>query len=418
MQKITTAIFAFALALGAMAQVSQPATKLQTGFCRVQNYKTGRYAYICDNTGKAVINTTSYDMGAVALYQVNARDRFSDPASVVYVEPVAHKHNIFSQNTSFYEIAGNHYVQIQDGITAEDGTPTFKITPLYAGTDYYVIDNNSGTSENTQNYRSKADAKDMKSITGSSENAMYWIQHPVSEESDEYLGIESSEEMKVGDKYYKPYIIGFPISFANPTTKAYYVTKTDKGEYVMKAIKGIVPANTPIIIESTTSHASENRVILHSPYEVNLPGCITDNVLVGQYFCYDSHGTTAYKLFSSSTMRVLAVKDGQLTFTNDIDEEGNVHTTLMKVDPYTRKPALLANSCYLSVADGTPASLALAIESGSTLENYVEKYRSDMSHIVRMMLQPDKADPAVADFNDDGLVTIKDLVILIDRLKK
>ena len=48
--------------------MAQRALSITDGFYRVQNFKTGRYAFICDNTGGLVAENTDVDMGAIALF--------------------------------------------------------------------------------------------------------------------------------------------------------------------------------------------------------------------------------------------------------------------------------------------------------------------------------------------------------------
>ena len=59
------------------------------GFYRVQNYRTGRYAYVLDNTGSLDYATMDAEMGAIELHRDTARLHY-DPASVMFIRQIHH----------------------------------------------------------------------------------------------------------------------------------------------------------------------------------------------------------------------------------------------------------------------------------------------------------------------------------------
>lgn len=399
--------FAAAIACSAYAQ---PAKNLNNGFYRVQNYKSSRYAYVYDNTGWIKITDYSADMGAVALFDQQVKDRLSDPASVCYVRKMSNKHDVIGQNTSLFGIIG-HYVQIQDATTSK-GVAATKITPLYAGTNFWLYDGDSYYDTGT------VEAQNNPVIT----DAYYWQFIPFTPEGDEYLGIAPNEAMKVGDKYYKPYVIGFDMTFLCPGMKAYYVKEVKNDAIIFAEIKGTIPANTPIIIECSAAEASNNRVNV----SIDRSAPITGNKLSAQYFCYKNHGETAYKVYDSNTMRVLMVKDGKLTY-GKAESDDNIHTTQLEFKngmKRTHKQALNGNESYLSVPAATPDNLVAMTEREYAVshnllgdaDNNGTVNKNDISTLVQMTMRQ-KAENLMADMNNDGRITITDVALLIAKLK-
>lgn len=408
MKRTLTAAFAVALALSTSAQISKPTEKLPDGFYRVQNYGTGRYAFLSDKKGDALNpNTTAPDLGSMVLYREAYRDRFCDPATVFYIERVAHKHNVHSQNTSFHEIV-EHYVQIQDwhgGLVNINNvwTNTYQITPLYKGTSYYLADATSSAAL-PQSHVEAIDKLD-RYLT----KEYCWNITPVSSSGNEYLGIKSDEAMFYNGKYYKPYIIGFNMTFVNPSTKAYYVSEVKEDAVIIKEVTGMIPANTPIIVESTTLLASQNRVDLSFPAVPTISG----NLLKGQYFCYGSHSELDHLPYNAQTMRVLAVKDGQLKYIT-APADDNIHTTMLtfKYDGEAEYlQCVSGNSSYLLVQPNAWDELPVMTEQQYLLSHSAGRVEG----IADAVLHP-SATTSAFDFNGDGVITIADVVYCIQQL--
>lgn len=411
-----------------LCSIAKPSANLKEGFYRVQNYKTNRYVFVLDNSGSLNISSTSADMGAVALYLQDVRDRFSDPASIGYVSKVSNKHDVSAQNTSLHGIAG-HYVQIQDVPNqATDGSCLYRITPLYAGTNYWLHDavTSSYYDKNTGS-GSYVDAKNNPTF----DDTYSWRIIPFTPNGDEYLGIAPKEEMKVGDKYYKPYLIGFDLKFLSEGMKAYYISDVKRDAVILKEITGTVPYNTPIIVECSSSDPKNNRVDLAADRNRSISG----NRLSGQFYSYANHGQTAYKPYDSATMRVLMVKDGKLTY-GTADADDNIHTTQLKFSNeqngqsvYTYLQCLNANESYLKVPAGFPAEISVMTEeeynathgitlgdaNGDGLTNADDVNGGDQS-IVAMVLQKCSGNLATSDLNKDGKINIVDIVLLIKSL--
>lgn len=419
MKKILLLALSSCFALGTFAQRIVP-KMIEDGFYRAQNYMTQRYAYLYDNTGSLKVETTSADVGAVVLYRADAHDRFSDPASVLYISNVENwnlgwKNDLESQNTGFYDII-NHFVKLE--LCNVYGKKLYQLHET--SQNLYLGDRTSGTSS-AKSYVDKLNNKAL-------DDRQYWELYPVSAGSDNYLGITPDAGMKVGNKFYKPYIVGFAMSFYSPGMKAYYVSKVTPEAVVIREVQGnVIPRNTPIIVECSASSASGNRVELYH----ETPAALTDNQLAGQYFCYEGHGPTGYKEYNAQSMRVLTVKDGHLVFYTPDAEESNRTAQLSfvktlpdntKVTEY--KQCLNANEAYLVVPADFPAEVPVITYEEYGASHPYEVYDinidgkidlQDLQCIKDMMLQ--KATKWTrADVNGDGRYSIGDVTSYVKFL--
>lgn len=418
MKRILTIACALLLTIGASAQENAQSQRLEDGFYRVQNHGTKRYAYIYDRVGSIEYTETSADMGAVVLYHQENHDRFSDPASVCYVQKFAHKHNVFGQNTSFFDII-NHYVQIQDAKDSQ-GVDCFRITPLFKGTYIYLRDNN--VTGNSLLQYTTIEGKNNEAETSSNFEAFRWDFIPFSSATDEYLGIAPNPALRIGDKYYKPYVVGFAMKLLSPGMKAYYVSEIKDDAVIIKEYTGdIIPANTPIIVECSTADPSTNRVELY----FDTPPALTDNILSGNYFCWGRHKDTDRLLYNPSEMRMLAVRDGKLTYVADVNNEYTTYLTNLK------SYCVPANESYLRVHTDFPAELTIMTEQeyaathgGAIDANDINSDGSvdfvDLQCILQMVMGATDKWPR-ADVNKDGRYSIADVtqyVKILNNYKK
>lgn len=412
-------------AVVSLATFAQPAANLKEGFYRVQNHLTKRYAYVLDNRGSInyanVAVKSSADMAAIALFSQEKRERCADPASVCYIERVSHKHDILGQSTSLFGII-DHYVQIQDVKTAQ-GKATYQITPLKEGYDIYLRDKsrstNSGTSNIMAEFNKPAGTKNSEDI-----ETFYWDFIPFTPNGDEYLGIASNEAMKVGGKYYKPYVIGFDMTLLSPGMKAYYVSDIKTDAIIIKEISGTIPYNTPVIIECSSADPSSNRVDV----SINKSPRI-NNKLKANYFCYENHGESAYTVYNPQTMRVLKVKDGKLVFGKVASDDSMCTTRLpfsefdndtnMTVTVY--KQCLSANSSYIEVSSGFPDDVPVMtqeeyniLHGAGDFDNSGTVTSEDVKlGLVPMLLKQITENLPQGDVNGDGCISISDVTALI-----
>ena len=290
------------------------------GYYRVKNYATDRYIYVYDNTGKINISTSSADMGAIELWKDPVK-YISDPASIIYIRKVGSQYDLESQATSVHDIIG-YYVNISG---SSDGT-----YQVYAEGKYLDDDETS--------------SRDL-GFLGTMRSGKYrkWYALPVNED-DNYFGLAPTIELN--GKYYQPFYADFPFTVSEGM-KAYYVSKVVSGTAYLSEIEGTIPASTPVFIECLSNKTEDNKLQLMMQ-DATKP---SNNQLKGVFFNNPNRqkSTDAQTAYDASTMRVLMVKDGKLTYSTD---------SSLKYLP--------ANQSYLSVPEGTEEVLSVKIEGEST----------------------------------------------------
>ncbi len=327
MKKFLLGCLALGIGLTAAAQLDG------NGYYRVQNFKTGRYAYVTDDKGQINWTSTSADVRAIQMWS-GFDKAASDPATIIYIQ----KHGT----------SGNQYDLIAQGTSVSkflDYYPTIRLAPKNRNT--YVC---YATKSNVVKYLGDIDYSDnaqgFASVDATGEDREWYIE-PLGTASDDYFGVVPS--VTAGVKRYYPLFTGFPMSPSSQGVKFYTVDKVD-GEYaVMKEISGTVPAGTPVIVECPGTRAIDNKI--------NVGGTgvsVGTNQLGGVYFANTSNAHRNVTAYNSSTMRVLGTDaSGNLAFIIPTDLQ------TVEKDDGTKVPILPANQSYLKVPAGTPASVRL-----------------------------------------------------------
>lgn len=308
------------------------AAALDEGYYRVKNAGSSRYCYVWDNTGSLDYSKTDADLGAIELFKTTP-SRFSDPSTVIYVKKVDDSYDIQAQGTGVYSII-QHYVSLSDR-----GNGTYWIYASAQGLTKYLCDENT----------SKRDERGWMATATSNTQPAYqaWIPTPISENTDEYFGV--TPNVTLGSRQFKPFYASFPFKFASSEMKAWYISGIDnqKGVAIIAQYNGeIVPGATPIIIETTSSEATNNRLALKTSGGTNISG----NKLLGCYFCnkYRLTSANAKTEFDPATMRLLGVNtNGKLAYMSS-------SSSLQEING---KKYLPANESYLKVDASAPAEL-------------------------------------------------------------
>lgn len=318
-----------------------------SGYYRVMNQRTSRYAYIEDC--EADINASSIDISAVELWKGDAKNRFVDPASVIYfdekkVEGNRHDGNLQAQGTGVYELT-RHSVSVYEYGTASH---YYQLYATKDGATVYLGDD-------------EKDTKVDQGIMGTNATSTYrnWIVTPINTE-DNYIAVAPS--VSADGKFYASYYASYPYEFYSNGMKAYYVSKVDNQHAiaVIKEISGSVPSATPVIVECSSSSYENNKLKLL----VDKNEGVSDNKLKGVYFCNGNRAfsKTAKVLYDAKTMRVLGkTKDGKLGFivaTDDMLEY--VFDEAYEYFDYVA--CLKANQSYLPVEEGSPSEYTLMSE--------------------------------------------------------
>lgn len=334
-----------AISLMALGPVSAYTTD---GYYRVQNYGSERYAYVSDNTDNSDIARNVFDLAALQLWK-DLNRTISDPASIIYIEQHGtDNYDLRAQGTGVYSMVGM-YVNVKPSSSPayrNMGLYEVGATGTYAGvtaTKYLSDGEQSEVADGTM------------SVNGTGKYRQWAVFQVSATDDTNYFGITPS--VTVGDKHYYPFYAAFPFSFHSSGMKAYTITKVDAAMRmaVLSEVVGDVPANTPVLIECSSTEATNNRLnLLASSFAAP-----TDNLLRGVYFCNNKRPKSqdALTQFDASTMRVLGtMSDGRLGFVTQ--SSSNLKTFPKKEGSY-----IPANQAYLSVAAGTPEELRIVTEA-------------------------------------------------------
>lgn len=314
-----------------------------SGYYRVMNQKSTRYAYLCDNTGSLDYTNQSADMGAIQLWRDCATiNHLTDPSGVIYYKLIEQtsvalqRGDLMAQGTSVHSLI-NYYVSI-DGTARSN---RYQVFATSSGLTLYLADGTTTTRKD----------QGQLETTGTVNEYTQWNVFPLNQ-TDNYLGIVPT--ISAGGKHYASYYVSFPFSFYSSGMKAYYISKVDKKRAlaVMKEITGTIPAATPVIIECASTDAANNKLALTT-------GTFTapsDNNLKGVYFSNPNRAKSknAKTQYNVTTMRVLGLTaDGNLGYITATNDMLNLCDGMY---------CLQANQSYLSVATGTPAELTIISE--------------------------------------------------------
>lgn len=327
-------LLASSVMLGTQAQITG------SGFYRIKNASSARWMSLSDNHSKGIeLQSTSADCSALL---TNALwDEIScDPGSIFYLDSKgSESYNIGAQGTSIKELI-NYYIYI---------TPRGK---------YYTAWQELNGQKALLADKDSSKDKSWVVTNGKQSN---WIVTPINN-SDNYLGVKPT--VTVGNKHYAALFTGFAYTLSQGM-KAYYITKFDegKGNAAYQELTGTVPAETPVIIECTSTDVSKNQI---TPV-VSTTATPKDNKLKGVYFCVGNPWSGKYNSvkFDATQMRTLNINsEGKLSLTAATDKLPTV--MLEKEDANgdnLTTLAIPANSWYLPVSSSAPTEFNLLTEA-------------------------------------------------------
>ena len=302
------------------------------GYYRACNKKTQRYIYVYDNTGSIRWSSMDAEMGAIELWmECDEHSRFSDPASVVYMEKHGSQFDFQCQGMGLYKMF-KQYVTLQKGSSYY----TFTITK-------------EGVTKSLYDTYKSLEWEEGRLGTNGSGAYKNWVIAKV-DVADEWFGINPSTE--VDGKFYHPFYADFGFTPVSADMKIWYISVVDKEGAVLKEFTGdVVPANMPVFIECPSGDAEQNKLDLKY-YKEAAPA---DNKLKGVYFnnaLRQEISVDARTEFNKSTMRVLGVtQDGRLGY------------ILSTETPDEGKQYLAANQSYLVVDSDCPSEIPVITEA-------------------------------------------------------
>ncbi|MCH5228758.1 MAG: T9SS type A sorting domain-containing protein [Muribaculaceae bacterium] len=269
-----------------------------SGYYRVKNYGSSRWAALVDNKGSVDFVAGSADLHALYLTN-NTEEILSDPASIVYITPISGAQcDISAQGTTLSKLVDTPINIGADG--SANGQSLYRIWGTYQNITKYIGDGNLLTDQETGD----ATIQDLKKYP----NFMKWFFIPVNVNSDNFFG--AAPTVEADGQLYSSVYASFAYTPYSENVKAYYAARVGFGMVELVEITDGVPASAPVVIQCAGKSTSDNKMqIIQSAKE--LPG----NVLKGVYFDYKFNNVSNQVAYDPQTMRVLGnCADGSLGF--------------------------------------------------------------------------------------------------------
>jgi len=341
-----TVLLAF-VASSALGQLAPEKYK----YYRVQNTSTKRYVSVRDNVGSVSVSSKTADVKAVEMVS-GFNNVVSDPATIIGLKDKGANYYDFSaQGTRVSDIIKKTNVIIKP--VTDDSYLVYVTYKGSAGgmTGYanaYLTDPGSDIAVGYAD--SESSARKGNGI---------WSVIPVANDGSNYFGVNM--DLNANGKYYTTLYTDFPYQLSEGM-KAYVVSEIDGGKVNLEDISPYVPAETPVILESGSSSASDNKL---QPLATTVNSSFTANNLKGVYFNHDAGDKhTVRTAFAKTTMRLLNVKDGEIVFV----DEGDAY--------------IPANTAYLNVASGSSSTLTIGkiSSASSSIPGTQENPEDKMNH--------------------------------------
>ena len=341
-----TVLLAF-VASSALGQLAPEKYK----YYRVQNASTKRYVSVRDNVGSVSVSSKTADVKAVEMVS-GFNNVVSDPATIIgLTDKGANYYDFSAQGTRVSDIIKKTNVIIKP--VTDDSYLVYVTYKGSAGgmTGYanaYLTDPGSDIAVGYAD--SESSARKGNGI---------WSVIPVANDGSNYFGVNM--DLNANGKYYTTLYTDFPYQLSEGM-KAYVVSEIDGGKVNLEDISPYVPAETPVILESGSSSASDNKL---QPLATTVNSSFTANNLKGVYFNHDAGDKhTVRTAFAKTTMRLLNVKDGEIVFV----DEGDAY--------------IPANTAYLNVASGSSSTLTIGkiSSASSSIPGTQENPEDKMNH--------------------------------------
>lgn len=327
----------FLLLLGCATMLGAQAQLSGAGYYRVKNVSTGRYMSLSDNHSRGVdFNSCTADCGAMQTSKI-MDNIYSDPGSIFYLDHISGvSYNVVGQGTSLHDII-NYYIYI---------------SPV--GSYYKIYQEQKGQRITLSDFD---DVEENESYVATLGGKTTWYITPLNT-TDNYIGVKPT--ISVGDKHYAAVFAGYPYTLGTGM-KAYYINKVieNEGVVIIKELTGTIPANTPVLIECSSTDISKNQI---TPV-LNSDVVPSDNLAIGVYFCLGDRWSAHYNStkFDPATMRVLSLN----TYGNLAVSTSTQNLKTVMIEPrgadgkHLTVTAIPANSWYIPVSSSAPSELKL-----------------------------------------------------------
>lgn len=327
----------FLLLLGCATMLGAQAQLSGAGYYRVKNVTSGRYMSLSDNHSRGVdFNSCTADCGAMQTSKI-MDNIYSDPGSIFYLDHISGvSYNVVGQGTSLHDII-NYYIYI---------------SPV--GSYYKIYQEQKGQRITLSDFD---DVEEDESYVATTGGKTTWYITPLNT-TDNYIGVKPT--ISVGDKHYAAVFTGYPYTLG-AGMKAYYINKVieNEGVVIIKELTGTIPANTPVLIECSSTDISKNQI---TPV-LNSDAVPSDNLAIGVYFCLGDRWSAHYNStkFDPATMRVLSLN----TYGNLAVSTSTQNLKTVMIEPrgadgkHLTVTAIPANSWYIPVSSSAPSELKL-----------------------------------------------------------
>lgn len=327
----------FLLLLGCATMLGAQAQLSGAGYYRVKNVSTGRYMSLSDSHSRGVdFNSCTADCGAMQTSKI-MDNIYSDPGSIFYLDHISGvSYNVVGQGTSLHDII-NYYIYI---------------SPV--GSYYKIYQEQKGQRITLSDFD---DVEENESYVATTGGKTTWYITPLNT-TDNYIGVKPT--ISVGDKHYAAVFAGYPYTLGTGM-KAYYINKVieNEGVVIIKELTGTIPANTPVLIECSSTDISKNQI---TPV-LNSDAVPSDNLAMGVYFCLGDRWSAHYNStkFDPATMRVLSLN----TYGNLAVSTSTQNLKTVMIEPrgadgkHLTVTAIPANSWYIPVSSSAPSELKL-----------------------------------------------------------
>lgn len=221
--------------------------------------------------------------------------------------------------------------------------------------------NFSTSNDDGQGARLRVNEEGVQSISSVLDDRSLWYIEPMDkdlETKENYFSLDPAKLVQVGDKYYTTLRTSWNILIDPERTKPYVVTSVDEtaGTFDMEPITGnIIPAGTPVIIETKSKDVEENRMVPTKTAEAS--GAVPSGNLLQtstKYFPNQSVST-------SDNYKGLTLVNGKIGF------GGNALTTVNGNEAYLRVAHEVVHDVQPVLTETTLANL---LDKGEIGPNY------------------------------------------------
>jgi hypothetical protein len=407
MKKFLLMISAVLLTVSALAQQVTNLSDVKDGYYRVYAVKGKRYLSLLDNKGWAKRSGANpvADLYAIRTLLDNSDNHIvSNPATVIRITPSSTEYTCSAQGTSI-----NNFTSYKFKISKSGNA--FIISAEAAGVGKSILAEGRLYSDEKDAYLPDSGVVSSQGANFSDGSRDLYLYKVSSSDANSYFGF--APDVNVGSKYYQTTYFAFPFKLASGSKATVYrVTKVLGSSAIIEPFgaNDVVPAATPLLVESSSNNAADNKVDLQltggSASGTNLLAGVyfryvyTDNAKAGAPSSSNSNHRNLTK-FDASSMRVLGSSNGSAVFTT----------------ASTPDYIIPANSAYLKVPAGTATELKIRtkVEYTRATKDVNMDATVDISD-VQTVINEMPTNASYCDVNSDGIVDISDVQSVINNI--